>query len=1042
MKRIIEYFAVRGVLVNLLTIFVVGVGLISLFQVQREAFPNVDFDIVLVQTIYPGASAGQMERLITSPLEQDLRSVTGIKKMISVSAESRSLITLELDTRQANADKIKTDIQDIVNRSQDIPAEAERPIVTLLESGQFPVIQISLLGDVSEEEMRRTAKLLERELELIPDVSQVNFNGLREREVLVETSPARLKRYQLTILELIEAIRARNTTIPAGALEARDPLRDSEYIIRTVGEYENADEVGETVIRANPLGQAIRVRDVATVTLGLERPSILFRTEGRRSVNLSVLQKAGADTISVVDQIKAKMDELRPNISTGIEIRYLDDISYYIRRRLGVLTNNLTVGLVLVMIILSMALPWRVALVAAAGLPFAAFGIILAFDLINVSVNLISLIGLIIIVGMLVDDAIVVTENAQRHMEEGDSPEVSAINGASEVAAPVFASVFTTILAFAPLLFMTGIFGKVAQFIPIGVIVGLVFSLIECFFILPHHVARWVKPKSAHEQNRKSRFMQIWDGKVVPLYMGFLEKVLRLRYVVALSVLAFIAATTILVTRFMDVILFPPGGIEAFIVNYEAPIGASLERTSLLAKPIEDEVAKLPKSELDSYITIIGSQGQSLEDPGAKRGTQFGQTIVYLTPATARDRDAFEIVDALREKLGTPEGLKQIRFEQVAGGPPVGKPVSIGVRGADYGKMLEAVKDIESRLADIEGIKDVTNSYNLGKKEVQIRINDVDASASGLTMPEIGTVVRASFEGVIASSIRQLDEAIGIRVSMAESQRTERETLEALTIPDRMGNLIPLRGVARFEDSQGIASYEHEAGRRQIRVEAAVDTATISSFQANRLIRQQVPEILKKHPEVSIQFGGEERDTQESLQSLIRAFAIAVFGIVLLLVLMFQSIRQTIVVALTIPLGVLSVAWTFFLHGRPLSFLGMIGIVALAGIVVNNAIVLTDFVNTARKRGLDRFESIRSAARTRLRPIALTTLTTSAGILPTAYGIGGLDPFVVPIALALGWGVFFGALLTVIVLPAALAIADDLTLWLARSRDRFRRSAR
>ena len=527
-----------------------------------------------------------------------------------------------------------------------------------------------------------------------------------------------------------------------------------------------------------------------------------------------------------------------------------------------------------------------------------------------------------------------------------------------------------------------------------------------------------------------------WDTSVVPFYMRWLKVSVEKRYWVAGLLLVLFVGTIGLAAKGMRFILFPPEGVEVFFIRTQAPTATSLEKHAQLLKPIEDILAKLPKQEVENFTTTVGLVQQDPNDPNTKRGPEYAQIAVYLTPERSRDRIASEIIDALRPEVTATPGFTKITFNRLNPGPPTGKPVSLGVRAKDYDEILPAVSELKKILTDIKGVTDINDSYAMGKEELRINVNSREAASSGLSVASVGNTVRAAYEGIVATSIRELDEEIDVRVSLPKADRTRASSLDELLIPNATGQLVRLSSVAKVTKTQGLLAYEHEAHQREVKVTAEVDTKEISAVVANNKVREFLPELRKKFPGVGIDFGGEDEDTAESMASLLRAFVIALIGIFLILVMTFKSILQPMVVLITVPLGIIAVIWAFFLHGMPLSFMGMLGIIALSGVIVNNAIVFVDFVNQARTEGVDRFASIYQAAERRLRPIFLTTVTTVIGILPTAYGLGGLDKFVVPIAMALGWGLGFGSILTAFVFPAALAILDDLAAWGKRFRPR------
>ncbi|MCB0420217.1 MAG: efflux RND transporter permease subunit [Bdellovibrionales bacterium] len=1038
MKSLIAFFARQGIFAELTTVGVVLFGIWVMFTIQKEAFPNISYDFIMVQTPFPGASAEETERLITNPLEQNLTEVDGIKRMESVSAENMSVIFMQVDPDQTTEAEAKLDVQEVVDRFVDAPEGAEDTLVTSLESKMQPIITVAISGNISELELREHAKTLERYIESIKEVARVEFSGLRDLEIHVNANPQKLSQYQLTLSDIVAALGRQNLSIPGGAVENfLTGDKNSEIIIRTVGEFQKPEEISETVVRANDIGESIKVKDVAEVKMVLEKPDILHHTNRTPSISLTVLKKEKADALDLVDKIKVMLDEKRGEFPAEVKLDTLNDQSYYIRRRLKVLTTNLGIGLVLVLIILSLVLPLRVAMVTSLGIPFSFLGTMIVFHLFGISLNLISMMGLIIVVGMLVDDAVVVTENSVRLMDETPNPTEAAILGTHQVWKPVVGSVLTTILAFFPLMLVSGIFGKFISFIPLGVIIALAISLYECFFVLPHHIGAFVKATRNTATNSMGVLGKAWDSFLLPSYLKTLKLVLHFRYLVALTSFLLFVGSLILAKQGMQLILFPGDGIETFNINMKVPIGASLKRTEELVKPIEAEVAKLDKSLMDDFSTNIGTQVRSQNDPMSMKGTEYAQIQVFLTPANSRDTTASEIMANLKKVIGTPEGFKEINFEKGQAGPPVGAPINIGVRGQNYEEIMKVVSELKAKISEIEGASDIQDNYSLGKRELRIFVNQEEAAAANLSLADIGRTVRAAFSGLKATTIKKLDEEIDVLVGYNKESRLQSDSLETLMVPNRLGALIPLKSVATIKHDQGISFYSHEDNQRMVRVTGQIDeSVTNARATAEKIDQEILPEFRKKYPHISYVFGGEDRDTKESMESLAKAFLVALIGIAFVLIIIFQNLLQPFLIVLTIPLGIMSVIWTFFIHGMPISFMAMLGVIALGGVIVNNSIVLVSFVNENRARGKKRTESIMLAGEHRLRPIVLTTLTTAAGLLPTAYGWGGLDQFVVPVALALGWGVLFGSVLTTVVFPAYLAIMDDLQFQIFKIRAR------
>lgn len=1037
MRSLLDFFIKKSLFGDILTIAVIGIGIGAAFLIRRETFPNINFDVINITTVFSGATPEDVEKLITNPLEQDLKEVDGIKRLQSVSVENQSIITGILDPDQTTEEQGKSDFKDVVDRFTELPVDAEDPIVTAIKSKNAPVIEVALSGDLKPLDLRRAALDLEEEIERIPGVARVVHRGLRDLEIRVEPDLRKLASYRLSLDEVVAALRRQNINVPGGIVEAlASDSRGVEKFVRTTGEFRTLEDVKRTVIRANDLGKPVRVGDVAEVRFELAREAVLTRTDGKPSLALTVLKKEKSDVIDLVSELKSRMPEIQKVLPAGVSLAFVNDMSEYVSRRLSVLTGNLTIGLLLVIFMLPFLIPFRFSLLIALGEPFAFLGTILVLHLCGFSINLLSMIGLIIVAGILVDDSIVVVENAVRLVEKGMEPKKAALEGTLQIVGPVTASVLTTSMAFLPMLFMSGIFGKFIQFIPIAVLTALAVSLFETFFILPGHVANWIKvrptnsatplPRSSWVGRALQTSRSFWETAVVPRYLRILHVLVGRRYVVLFAVLVLFIGSLTLAAKGMRFVLFPPDGIDIFYIRTEAPTATGLERHTKLLLPIEAAVAKLPATELKNYTTTVGLVQQDPNDPNSRRGSEFAQIVVYLTEENKRERSAAEIIEGLRTAIGNQPELRSVQFAKVNAGPPTGKPVSIGVRGKEYKEINAAAADVKAILSKVAGVTDISDNYTLGKEELIVNVNAAEAAAAGLSVAAVGNTVRAAYEGIVATTVRELDEEIDVRVSLGAEQRANAAVLSRISIPNASGSLIPLAQVADISSQRGVAIIGHEDNARQVVVSAEVDVAKVSSLEANQAVRKEVAALKKAHPEITFDFGGEDEDTQESLRSLLRAFAVAIIGIFLILVLTFGSLSQPFVVLLTVPLGIIAVIWAFFLHQMPLSFMGMLGIIALSGVIVNNAIVFVDFVNQRRKEGLDRFASIFDAAGSRLRPIFLTTFTTVVGVLPTAYGIGGLDKFVVPIALALGWGIAFGSVLTAFVFPAAIAALDDL----------------
>lgn len=1025
--KLSEFSVKNSLLINLISVFILLAGLYTfyIYKIRREAFPEVSFDKVVVTTTYRGAPPEEIEKLITVPLEEELKGVDGVKEMSSTSLDTVSTILLDLNEDLKDKRKTIDDIQQAVDQVQDLPAEAEEPVVNEITSGEIPVIEVVLSGDISEFELQNEAERLEDILEDISGVSKVTRKGWRDKEVWVEVDPDKLSKFHLSLSALMESLRRKNVSIPGGKLRG-----DKEYTIRTIAEFHTPEEVAKVVIRANELGNWLKVGDVAEVRFAHEDENVINKSFGTRSINLTVVKRSSGDAIKIVQRLKKDVDKFLKTANPSLKVAYIDDISFYIERRLGVLKNNGIIGFILVCGVLLLFLNYRTAIITAVGLPIAFCAAVSAMAVIGLSVNLITMFGLIIVLGMLVDDGIIVAENCSRYKEMGYSSKESAILGTNEVIKPVTTTIITTIAAFSPLFFIEGMLGKFIWGIPAVVIIALIASLVEAFIILPSHFADFMPG----EKKVKAKKQTHWFQKIISIYSRGVNKALRARYWVMLFIGILLVATIFLASKMPFILFGSEEGIEQFYVRAEAPIGINLYKTEELVRQIEKRIEELPEGEVDAYTTEVGSTGKSwMFDPYGKKGSHVAQVTVYLAPHTKRERSVNEIIGFLRKKMKSVEGFEDIYFEKEEEGPPVGRPIAITIRGEKFKTLAEISENIEDYLKGVKGVKDIASDYELGENQIQVIVDEEKAATADLAVADIANSVNNAFRGGLATSIKptQAEEEIDVLVRFPEQYRKKADAFSKIVVPNKAGRLIPLEKVASLKYQTSVNRINHLDGKRAITVRAGVDKENITSIEANQKIAKEFANISSIHPGYNLEFRGEQEENVKSKRSFLRAFALAGFLIFLILAANFNSLVQPLVVMMAIPFGLIGVIWAFFFHGLSLGFFMMVGIVGLTGIVVNDSIVLVDFINNLRRQGKGRRESIVEAGKLRLRPVILTTITTSLGLTPTAYGIGGGDPFLKPMALTIVWGILCASFLTLIVLPCIYAIIDDVTVKIA-----------
>ena len=1021
--KISEFSVKHSLLVNLISIFIIIAGLITIYvyHIRREAFPEVSFDMVIVQTVYPGAAPQEVEKLVTVPIEKELKGVGGIETMISSSIDNVSSIQLNINQDVKDKDKVVDDIEQAVNRVTGLPDDVQESIVTEITSGEIPIVKIALSGRMSEEELQDIAERLEDELEDVPGVASISRTGWRDREVWIEINPDKLEKVHVSLREVMNALRKRNISIPAGKIRGAE-----EITIRTTGEFFTLEEIENVVIRANDLGNWLRIRDVANVKFAFEDEDIINKSAGSRSITLTVIKRFSADAVTIVDEAIRRTEEFISHEDENLQVSYIDDLSYYIKRRLGVLRNNGIVGFILVICVLMFFLNHRTALLTALGIPIAFATTLAIMGCLGISINLISMFGLIIVLGMVVDDGIIVAENCSRYIEKGYNPRDAAIKGTNEVMKPVITAVLTTIAAFFPLFFFPGMMGKFLKNIPAVVIIALAASLLEALIILPSHFADFVKaPKRGKLDSKKESH---WFKHLLKFYTRVLKKALNKRYWVIGGLFIALIATSILAGLMNFVLFGSEEGIEQFYIRAEAPVGTPLSKTNELIEQVEKMIAEMPENHLVSYTTQVGMLGQSwMFDEYGKNGSHVAQVTVYLTPFTERSKSVSEIINDLRPKAARVEGFDNLYFEKEQEGPPVGMAIAIEIRGESFETLNEIAESMMKYIGTIKGVSDVQNTHEVGRKEIQVVVDEEAAASSYVTIEDIASSIRFAFKGGVATSIKptKAEEEIDVIVRFPEELRTDKNLFEKIMVPNQYGHLIFLKKIAYLKEKKAVSSISHLDGKRVITVRANVDNKNITSVEANKMIAKEFTDIQSQYPGYDISYGGEQKESEDVTKYFILAFGLSLFLIFMILAATFNSMIQPFIVMMAIPFGLIGVIWAFFFHGLPLGFFMMVGFIGLTGIVVNDSIVLVEFINGLRRQGVERGKSIIEGGQLRLRPVILTTVTTVFGLIPVAYGIGGGDPFLKPLALTIVWGIMCATVLTLIILPCIYAIIDD-----------------
>ncbi len=1018
----IRFLVERGLIINLISIFLVLLGLVAILKINREAFPNVNLDKVQVDISYPGSSPEEVERLTITPIEQELKALNGIDKMTSIAFPGSGRIILELDHDASNRKRIVSDIQLAVNRA-DLPLDIpEDPKVLEIDGKVFPIINLAISAPMSEVELKRIGDQIEDDLLAIPGVARVQIQGDRKQEIRIVVDPGKLKRQRISIGDISRLLTGWNVNAPGGEIETKS----GQKAVRVVGEYRGGEDVRNLVLRANEYGQGIKLGDIASVTETLEKARVYYDVAGTPALNMIIMKKADADIITVVDKVKQYLKTIPEKYNQDLKISTFQDYSRFTRLRLGVLTNNGIVGIFLVFISLILFLRPSVALTTTWGLPIVFLTGLFVLYISGITLNLVSMLGFIMVLGMLVDDAIIIGENITYHMEEGMAPLEAAVKGATELIGPVTTTVMTTVVAFLPLMFMSGIIGKFIVAIPVVVISLLFFSWLESFLILPSHVAH-VTNRNKHPKERA------WLLGLENFYARVLEKALDYRWLTLLLSFAVLAGSMVLAMTSMSFQLFPSVGVDQFIVRATAPAGTTLEALREKMRKLDSTIrAQIKPEYLEATVISSGQISLDAGDPLTQRGSRYGQIRVIYTPAVVRpEHNVLEDMQTFVQSLPAQFPDLKLAFGEIKPGPPTGRALEVEISSNNNSVNAQVAHRLIDYLKTIPGVTTVESGLQRGDDELRVVLNRELAAYAGVDLRTVATHIRAVVGGLRVTTTRRGTKEVDVTIRYPDIGVAKLDLLRNLLLPNNRGGMVPLNKIATLEEHVGLSTIRHKAGIRVISVVANIDVTKITSMALNRKVAADEAQwVADAAGKVQIQYGGEEEKNKESFEGLAFSFAIALLGIFFILAIQFNNLTYPLLVMLAIPFGAIGIIISFYLHDllwkpMPLSFFSTMGMVALTGVVVNSSLVLLVFIQRAIQQGMAARDAILLAGRRRLRAVILTATTTVVGLLPTAYGWGGSDPFVAPMALSLSWGLMFATVVTLVTIPAALSVVID-----------------
>jgi len=971
----IAKFSVKNpVFVNLLMASVIVMGTVSVFDLPQELLPNIDFHWVIVIAPYSGASPEEVEDLVTIPLEDAVNDVDRVDQVISTSVEGLSSLFVKFETMgDAEYDKLYQDLKNAVDEIDDLPEDIDDiQYIELTTSEMLPVINLNISGSIPEKELLKITKDIQREILNIKGVAKADIAGLRDREIWIEIDPDRLYSYSVGLTQVISAIAMKNMNVPGGTMD----VGRSEYLLRTIGEVDEVKQLENVIIRKTVDNGQVKVGDVAAVIDTLEKSTVYSRLDGMPSLSITISKKADAHITEVVKDVRNYVEMQQPHLPDGVTLTFTNDTSVIVRDILQVLKSNAYIGLIMVLIILWLFLGWRNASFAAIGIPVTFMAAFIFFRVQGSTLNGQTLFGLVLVLGIVVDDAIIVVENCFRYIQKGFSPYKAAVVGTREVMVPVLSATATTVAAFLPLMLVPGIMGEFLKGIPITVCLVLSASMVEAFFILPSHVAEWSPRRYRPNKTRFAFFT-----KLRRVYVRFLVKILRRRHwaIAAVTLLFFISVAIVVV--FLGVDLYSDDEMAMFFVRITMPEGTSLDETDRIISQFEERAMTLPDKEVTAVLAYTGLM-QTDTDWYFK--PSVGQLLVELIYRDQRDYGVDHYIEMLREKTTNITGPKSVEFAKMHSGPPAGAPVEIKVRGDDYDMLRLIADEIKADLAEIEGVADIRDDFDFGKKELKIKVDEDRAALYGFDIFQISSAIRTAFDGTVASKIRRENEEIEVVVRFAEEKRGSLRDFEQMKLVSPTGAVVPLKDIIQYTIEPGYTAIRRIDRERTITVTADVDQMKANANAVNRGIQDAYAGIGARFPGYSVSFGGEFEEFNESIDALWKLFLLGVFLMYIILGGQFKSFVQPLMILYTIPFGFIGAIMGLLLIRSPFSFTTMYGVVALAGIVVNDALVLISFINNERQRDANRWRSIVNAGAVRLRPIILTSVTTIFGMRQVA----------------------------------------------------------
>jgi len=1030
MRKIITYFIKFPVAVNIIILAFVAFGIAGFFSMKSSYFPLVESQNISINLVYPGASPQEMEEGIVLRIEDNLKGVIGIDRVTSVSRENSATINVEV-VKGKNIDVVVADVKNAVDRVPSFPSGMEPPVVAKIENIR-PTISFIISGEnIDLATLKDYARIVENDLRNIEGISQVRLSGFPDQEIEIAVREKDLQAYNLTFADVSNAVSRTNLLVSGGNIKTED----ENYLIRARNKNYFGNEILNIVVRAEPTGNIIRLKDIADVSDSWSEDPDRIYYNGEKSIDITVSNTNNEDLISSADAIKAYIEKFNQQYDQ-VQLNVSSDASISLNQRTELLLKNAIMGVSLVLFFLALFLNVRLAFWVAFGIPIAFFGMFIFAANLGVTINVLSLFGMIIVIGILVDDGIVIGENIYHHYEQGKSPIQAAVDGTLEVIPPIVSAILTTIIAFSTFFFLDGRIGNFFSEVSLIVILTLAVSLLEALIILPAHIAHSkALEKKDKKRNKLNTFFHNVNQKAekglfyfrdtfyVPYLKFFLKnKALGFAIPIALLILSIGAlGGGIVKTSF-----FPSIASDRVSIDLKMLQGTNENITDSIISKIEkaawevnEEFTKKQTGNIPVFENIIKRIGP---------GTSNGSLTINLLPGESRDFSSPEITNAIREKVGPIYGVESLTFG--SGGNFGGSPVAVSLLGNNIEELKAAKVELKETLSNNPLLKDISDNDPAGIKEVRIKLKD-NAYLLGLTLQSVMSQVRAGFFGLQAQRFQRGQDEIKIWVRYKKEDRSSIKNLDDMWITTATNNRVPFSEIATYEIARGDVLINHLSSKREIQVTADMKEPGESATDILDDIKQNImPEISSKYPTVSAEYEGQNREANKTISSFKKVGFIILALIYIVIAFTFRSYDQPILLILMIPFSLIGVIWGHFFHDFPINILSWLGIIALIGIMVNDGLVLIEKFNNYLKKGMKYDEALVEAGKSRFRAIILTSLTTVAGLAPLLLEKSRQAQFLKPMAISISYGIMIATVLTLVMLPLFLSVSNSIKVFI------------